>query len=225
MLLAFRARSLTEPELKRGKSWHSRSYQGISNTPITATSASDWCKSAEGSVRTLSLHLERINNLHSRYIGLQDLGGCISIKGSNIIALVAVAEIYYHLSRNPAFPRTEEAQTRFLTAMEHVVAAVKELRIGNHLQKVHVYTGVRQGGNIIRNRDTNRTSFGQFSLCLAINICSREMASRHCLSPSEYPTFPHVCNLQGCLGVHIGLLTGAYQTLSGVTLRLKGSSG
>jgi hypothetical protein len=110
--------------------------------PITATPASDWCKSAENSIRTLSLHIERVDGLLSRYRGLQDIGGCISIKGSNVIALVALAEIYHHLSRNPAFPRTEEAQTRFLTAMEHVVAAVEDLRDENHLQKVHVYTGV-----------------------------------------------------------------------------------
>lgn len=44
------------------------------------------------------------------------------------------------------------------------------------------------------------------------------MAIRHRLSPSDYPAFPHVCGLQGCLGVHVGLLTEAYQTLSGVTL-------
>ena len=153
MLLAFRARSLAEPELRQGKRCPSSPPKG-SNAPNTATSASDWCKSAERSVRTLSSHLDRIDNLLSRYIGLQDLGGCISIQGSNIIALVALAEMYHHLSRNPAFPRTEEAQTRFLTAMEQVVAAVEDLRNGNHLQKVHVYTGVCQGCNTIRSDET-----------------------------------------------------------------------
>jgi hypothetical protein len=119
-----------------------RNPTGDFNTPITATPASDWCKSAEHSIRTLSFHLERVGSLLSRYIDLDDLGGCISIKGSNVIALVALAEIYHHLSRNPTFPRTEEAQSRFLAAMECVVAAVEDLRDGNHLQKVHVYTGV-----------------------------------------------------------------------------------
>ncbi|KAF9649873.1 hypothetical protein BDM02DRAFT_3113128 [Thelephora ganbajun] len=186
MLLAFAARSLVEPENKQ------------------VMSASDWSKSAENFVRTLSLHLERINEVLSCYIGLQDLGGCISIQGFNIIALVALAETYHHLSRTPAFRQTTEAQARCLTAMEHVVAAVEDLRNGNHLQKVHVYTG--------------------FSLCLAINICSREMAARHRMSPSDYPTFPHVCDLQGCLGVHVGPLTEAYQALSGITLQVQGSS-
>lgn len=176
MLLAFRARSLTEQVI----------------------SSSEWCTSAEEFVRTLSLHLKRISETLSHYIGLEDLGGCISIQGSNIIALVALAEIYLHLSRHSGFCQIEEAQHRCVTAMEHVVDAVKDLRSGNHLQKVHVYT--------------------RFSLCLAINICSREMAARHRLSPSDYPNFPHVCGLQGCLGVYIGLLTEAYQILSGVTL-------
>lgn len=132
----------------------SKVLPGNSNTSITATSPSDWCKSAEHSARMLSSHLERINSLLSRYIDLQDLGGCVSIQGSNIIALVALAEIYQHLSRNPAFPRTEGAQNRFLTAMEHVVATVKNLRNGNHLQKVHVYTRVGQGGNITRSNES-----------------------------------------------------------------------
>ncbi|KAF9790916.1 hypothetical protein BJ322DRAFT_416774 [Thelephora terrestris] len=182
MLLALRARSLSEK----------------------ATSVPDWCNLAENFVRTLSLHLERISEILSRYIGLQDLGGCISIQGFNIIALVALAEIYLHLSRHPAFRQTEEAQNRCLAAMGHVIDAVKDLRNGNHLQKVHVYT--------------------RFSLCLAINVCSREMAVRHRLGPSDYPAFPHVCDLQGCLGVHVGLLTEAYQTLCGVTLPGQGPS-
>jgi len=89
----------------------------------------------------------------SRYIGLQDLGGCISIQGSNIIALVALAEIYHHLARNPAFRQTIEAQDRRRTAIEQVIAAVKDLRNGNHLQKVHVYTGVSQDDRVTgRNR-------------------------------------------------------------------------
>lgn len=70
----------------------------------------------------------------------------------------------------------------------------------------------------------NSVCVGQFSLCLAINICSREMAAQHRLSPSEYPTFPHACGLQGCLGVHIGPLTEAYQALSGVALSAQGSN-
>ena len=68
----------------------------------------------------------------------------------------------------------------------------------------------------------NNLCFGQFSLCLAINICSREMATRHRLSPSDYPTFPHACGLQGCLGVHIGPLAEAYQALSGAALPVQG---
>jgi len=117
-------------------------------TSVVAISASDWSKSAEQVVRTLSLHLERINEILSRYIGLQDLGGCISIQGSNIIALVALAEIYHHLSRNSTFHQSAEAQSRCLTAIEHVLAAVKDLRNGNHLQKVHVYTGVSRYDNV-----------------------------------------------------------------------------
>ena len=154
MLLAFRARSLTEPESKQGK--HRPSYFQLKelNTLIAATPASDWCKSAEHSIRTLSLHLERVDGLLSRYMGLQDIGGLISIKGSNVIALVALAEICHHLSRNPAFPRAEEAQNRFLTAMEHVVAAVEDLQDGNHLQKVHVYTGVCWDSNITRSDES-----------------------------------------------------------------------
>jgi hypothetical protein len=100
------------------------------------------------------LHLERINEILSRYIGLQDLGGCISIQGFNIIALVALAEIYHHLSRNPAFRQAEEAQSRYFTAMERVVAAVKDLQNGNHLQKVHVYTGVSQRGDVTEHNKT-----------------------------------------------------------------------
>jgi len=119
-------------------------------TLTAAASPSDWSKSAEQAVRTLSLHLERINEILSRYIGLQDLGGCISIQGSNIIALVALAEIYHHLSRNSAFHQVMEAQSRCLTAIEHVVAAVKDLRNGNHLQKVHVYTGVSQDDRMVK---------------------------------------------------------------------------
>ena len=110
---------------------------------MAAASPSDWCKAAELFVRTLSLHLERIKATLSRYLNLQDLGGCISIQGFNIIALVALAEIYYKLSRNSAFyHQAQEAQNRCLTAMEHAVATVKDLRNGNHLQKVHIYTGV-----------------------------------------------------------------------------------
>ena len=148
MLLAFTARSLVEPENKQGmhQVHHNRSQPSPNNpnTSIVATSPSEWSKSAEHFVRTLSLHLERINELLSRYIGLQDLGGCISIQGSNIIALVALAEIYHHLSRNPSFRQVTEAQGRCLTAIEHVVATVKDLQNGNHLQKVHIYTGVSQ---------------------------------------------------------------------------------
>ena len=70
----------------------------------------------------------------------------------------------------------------------------------------------------------NDLCFDQFSLCLAINICSREMAIHHRMSPSDYPTFPHVCNLQGCLGVFIGPLTEAYQALSGVVSPVQGPS-
>ena len=100
------------------------------------------------------MHLERINEILSRYIGLQDLGGCISIQGSNIIALVVLAEIYHRLSRNPAFRQTTDAQNRCLAAMEHVVAAVGDLRGGNHLQKVHVYTGVSQDDHVAgRNKN------------------------------------------------------------------------
>ena len=113
-------------------------------------STSDWSKSAEQIVRTLSLHLERINEILSHYIGLDDLEGCISIQGSNIIALVALAEIYHHLSRNATFHQPAEAQGRCLTAIEHVVAAVKDLRDGNHLQKVHGYTGVSQDDRAVR---------------------------------------------------------------------------
>jgi len=182
MLLASAARSLLELDKKQSM-----------DLP-----AADWTKSAEHLVRTLSLHLERINQILSRYVGLEDLGGCISIQGSNIITLVALAEIYHHLSRNPVFRQTTEAQDRCLTAMGHAVAAVKDLHNGNHLQKVHVYT--------------------RFSLCLAINVCSREMAVRHRLSPSDYPNFPHACDLQGCLGAHVGPLTEACRALSGVPL-------
>jgi len=90
----------------------------------------------------------------SRYIGLQDLGGCISIQGSNIIALVGLAEIYHHLSQNPAFRQTMEAQDRRRTAIEQVVAAVKDLQNGNNLQKVHVYTGVSQDNRVTWRRKT-----------------------------------------------------------------------
>lgn len=112
------------------------------NTSTIDIQTSNWSKSAGDLVRTLSLHLERINETLSRYIDLQDMGGCISIQGSNIISLVALAEVYHHLSRNPTFHQTTEAQNRCLTAMEHVVTAVRDLQNGNHLQKVHVYTGV-----------------------------------------------------------------------------------
>jgi hypothetical protein len=61
---------------------------------------------------------------------------------------VALAEIYHHLSRNAAFRQTKEAQVRCLTAMEHVVATVNDLRNGGHLEKVHVYTGVSQDSNV-----------------------------------------------------------------------------
>ena len=118
--------------------------QSSHDTSFIDISTPEWSKSAEYLVRTLSLHLERINETLSRYIDFQDLGGCISIQGSNIIALVALAEIYHSLSRNPTFRQAAEAQNRCLTAMEHVVAAVKDLQNGNHLQKVHVYTGVSQ---------------------------------------------------------------------------------
>ena len=120
--------------------YHSKRF--LRSTFTIDISTSDWSKSAECLVRTLSLHLERINETLSRYIGLQDLGGCISVQGSNIIALVALAEIYLHLSRNPTFHQTVEAQNHCLTALGHVVAAVKDLQDGNHLQKVHVYTRV-----------------------------------------------------------------------------------
>ena len=116
----------------------------LTRTSAIDISTSDWSKSAEHLVRALSLHLERINETLSRYIDLQDLGGSISIQGSNIIALVALAEIYHHLSRNPTFLQATEARKRCITATEHVVAAVKDLQNGNHLQKVHIYTGVSQ---------------------------------------------------------------------------------
>lgn len=105
-------------------------------------------------MRTLSLHLKRISEILSRYIGLQDLGGCISIQGSNVIALVALAEIYLHLSRHPGFCQIEEAQTRCATAMEHVVDAVKDLQNGNHLQKVHIYARVSYGNNFTEGSNT-----------------------------------------------------------------------
>ena len=108
------------------------------------------------------MHLERINEMLSHYIGLQDLGGCISIQGSNIIALVALAEIYHHLSRNSAFHQTIEAQNRCLTAIEHVVAAVKDLRDGNHLQKVHIYTGVSQDDHLPCVTGPNNVSWSVF---------------------------------------------------------------
>ena len=157
MFLASAARSLFEPENKQ--SAYSR-IPGVhyitvlTIIPVTDISTSDWSKPAEILVRALSLHLERINQTLSRYIGLQDIGGCISIQGSNVIALVALAEIYHHLARNPMFRQITEAQDRCFTAMEHVVATVKDLRNGNHFQKVHVYTGVSQEVHLIECNET-----------------------------------------------------------------------
>lgn len=87
-----------------------------------------------------------------------------------------------------------------------------------------IHWGKLRSQRRLRVTRTNNTSLDQFSICLAINICSREMAARHRMGPSDYPTFPHACNLQGCLGVHIGPLTEAYQTLSGAALPAQGSS-
>lgn len=156
MLLAFTARSLFEPENKQSKCSGSRAFtillfrKVLTSTSTIDISTSDWSKSAERLVRTLSLHLERINETLSRYIDLRDLGGCISIQGSNIAALVALAEIYHHLSRNPMFRQATEAQNHCFTAMEHVVAAINDLQNGNHLQKMHVYTRVSQGVHFTR---------------------------------------------------------------------------
>jgi len=116
----------------------------LTDIPIIDMPSAEWSKRADRLVRALSSHLERINQTLSSYIDLEDLGGCISIQGSNIISLVALAEIYHHLSRNLVFRQPAEAQDRCLSAMGHVVAAVRDLQSGNHLQKVHIYTRVSQ---------------------------------------------------------------------------------
>lgn len=146
MLLASAARSLVDPESKQG-TWplcRKLSQFPLTSSPAIALCASDWSRSAEHVVRALSSHLERIDEILSRYINLQDLGGDISIRGSKVIALVALAEIYHHLSRTPTFRQTPEKQPCCLTSIERAVAVVEDLRNENHLQKVHAYTGVSQ---------------------------------------------------------------------------------
>lgn len=162
------------------------------------------------------MHLERINETLQRCADLNDLEGCTSIKSSKVISLVALAEIYHHLSRSvDDESRRAEAQVHFLTAMGDVVTVVVDLREGNHLQKVHTYTEVSQGGIKASKGEMSNCIFsGQFSLCLAISMWAEPMVVRHLMGPSEKRKFAHRCDPRGCLCAHIPLLTEAYKILS-----------
>ena len=116
--------------------------------------------SAERFVQTLSLHLKRINETLLRYINLGDVGGSISIQSSNLITLVALAEVYYHLSLSmDQIDRKDEAQDRFLTAIKHVTALAHDLNRGNQLQNIHVYSGVSQDGNFTEGKRPHNNPF------------------------------------------------------------------